>query len=127
MGRGRAQRPHQDRLKLRPLAIAVGWALVATIVWLSVTTTPPQIPIEQGDKFGHALAYGSAMFWFCQLYSRLGTRLAYAAGFIAMGIALEFVQRALGYRSFEVLDMLADAAGVAAGWLIALPMPRFLK
>jgi VanZ family protein len=97
------------------------------IVWLSVTTTPPQIPVEQGDKFGHVLAYGSAMFWFCQLYARLGTRLAYAAGFVAMGIALEFVQRALGYRSFEVLDMVADAAGVAAGWLIALPLPRLLK
>ena len=126
MGRGRAQRPHQARLKLRPLAVAFGWALVATIVWLSVTTTPPQIPVEQGDKFGHALAYGSAMFWFCQLYPRLGTRLAYAGGLVAMGIALEFVQRALGYRSFEVLDMIADAFGVALGWAAALALPPLL-
>lgn len=67
------------------------------------------------------------MFWFCQLYRNSWTRLGYAAGFIALGIALEFVQRALGYRSFEVADMIADGLGVLAGWAVALFVPRFLK
>jgi VanZ family protein len=112
---------------MRAIALAVGWALVAAIIWASVTHNPPQIPVEHGDKFGHLLAYGGVMFWFAQLYRRTPTRLAYAAGFIAMGVALEFVQRALGYRSFEVLDMVADAIGVLAGWSIALAMPPLLK
>jgi glycopeptide antibiotics resistance protein len=43
-----------------------------------------------------------------------------------MGVALEFAQGATGYRSFEVLDMAANAAGVALGWGLALLLPRLL-
>jgi VanZ family protein len=112
---------------MRALGLAIGWALVATIIWLSVTTRPIELGVAHGDKLGHLAAYGSAMFWFCQLYRQRATRSAYAAGFIAMGIALEFVQLGLGYRTFEVADMVADAVGVALGWLVALPVARLLK
>jgi glycopeptide antibiotics resistance protein len=66
------------------------------------------------------------MFWFCGLYRPLRVRAFYAAGFIAMGIALEFVQGWLGYRSFEVADMVANTAGVGLGWSVAL-MIRILR
>jgi hypothetical protein len=112
---------------MRALAIAVGWGLVAAIIWASVSQLAPQIPAPQGDKLGHLIAYGGAMFWFAQLYRGTRARLAYAAGFIAMGIALEFVQRALGYRSFEVLDMATDALGVGLGWGLALVLAPLLK
>jgi VanZ family protein len=114
-------------VKLRALWLAIGWGLVATIIWLSLTPRPPDIGIEHGDKLGHFGAYGVAIFWFCQIYPRRRTRVAYAAGFIAMGIALEFVQRATGYRTFEVLDMVADAIGVALGLAAAHAAPRLLK
>ena len=114
-------------MKLRALWLAIGWGLVATIVWLSVTPRPPDIGIEHGDKLGHFAAYGATMFWFCQLYPRWAARIAYAAGFIAMGIALEFVQRWLGYRSFEVLDMVADAVGVVLGLTAASVAAPLLK
>lgn len=107
--------------------LAVGWALVAVILWLSLTPQPPKIDFEQSDKLGHFIAYGSLMFWFCQLYGRTRTRLAYAAGFIAMGVAIEFVQGATGYRSFEVYDMVADALGVLLGWAAALASRPLLK
>jgi VanZ family protein len=112
---------------MRPVYLAMGWGLVAVIIWASVTHNPPQISVQHGDKIGHLLAYAGVMFWFSQLYLHTRTRLAYAAGFVALGIALEFVQRALGYRSFEVLDMVADAVGVLGGWAIALATPRLLK
>ena len=102
--------------KARIVAVAAGWARVAAIIWLSVTPAPIQTGIEQGDKLEHLAAYGTLMFWFCVLYRLLRVRAFYAAGFIAMGIALEFVQRWLGYRSFEVADMVANALGVLAGW-----------
>jgi len=114
-------------VKLRALWLAIGWGLVAAILWLSVTPRPPDLGVEHGDKLGHFLAYGAVTLWFGQLYPRLATRAAYAAGFIAMGIALEFVQRWLGYRSFEVLDMVADAIGVALGWTAASVVPQLLK
>jgi VanZ family protein len=59
------------------------------------------------------------MFWFAFLYRRTPTRCLYAIGFIAMGVAIEFIQPFTG-RNFEVADMAADAIGVAIGWGVAL-------
>ena len=83
--------------------------------------------MEQGDKFSHVLAYCVPMSWFANLYGKLQERWLLAAGFIAMGIALEFVQRWTGFRSFEVADMVAGALGVAVGWVAAPPrLPNYL-
>lgn len=90
--------------------------LCAAIVWLSLTPAPPRLELEHSDKLGHFLGYGLLMFWFGLLYSSRRTRLGYAAGFAAMGVALEFLQGALGFRTFELADMLANATGVALGW-----------
>jgi VanZ family protein len=106
--------------RLRPLGIALGWTWAAAIVWLSLMPSPPTIDMTQGDKLGHFLGYGVLMFWFCQLYRRWRTRLGYALGFVALGVSLEFAQRALGTRSYELYDMLANALGVALGWAAAL-------
>jgi VanZ family protein len=95
--------------------------MVAAIVWLSLTPAPPQVDIESGDKLGHLAGYGVLMFWFAQLYLR---RIPYAAGFIAMGIALELLQAWLGYRTLEALDMVANTAGVLLGWGLARLLPK---
>lgn len=107
-------------MRWRPLWLALGWALVGTIVWLSLTTSPVQIDVAQGDKLGHLAGYGTLMFWFAQLHERRDVRAAYAGGFALMGVALEFAQGALGYRTFEGFDMLANATGVLLGWALAL-------
>ncbi len=113
---------------MRRLTVGFGWLLVAVIIWLSLTPSPPSIDIgiAQIDKLEHFSAYGSLMFWFAQLYLRTPVRAAYAIGFVAMGIALEFIQAHVG-RDFEIADMVADAVGVAIGWAAALVVPlRFL-
>jgi VanZ family protein len=107
-------------LKFRILCVALGWLLVAAIVWLSLTPAPPSIDLPQGDKLGHFLGYGTLMFWFCQLYATRSTRILYATGFAAMGVTLEFIQGQLGYRTYEVFDMYANALGVLLGWALAL-------
>jgi VanZ family protein len=96
-----------------------GWLIVGAIVWLSVTPSPPDPGFEQGDKLEHVLAYGVLTFWFCQVYASPRTQLGIAVGFIAMGVGLEFVQGALVYRTYDELDMLANASGVIAGWAAA--------
>ena len=106
---------------MRTAGIAAGWAWAAAIVWLSLTPSPPQVDFSYSDKAGHLAAYGLLMFWFARLYT---SRAAYAAGFIAMGIALEFAQGALGFRTYEVLDMVANTIGVLMGWIAALLMGR---
>ena len=99
--------------------------MVAAVVWLSLTPEPPSLDFKESDKVGHFVAYGALMFWFSQLYQGRA-RLFYGAGFIAMGIGLEFVQGALGYRTYEVFDMYANALGVLLGWAAALVLPRAL-
>lgn len=106
-------------MKYRGLWTAAGWLIVAAIVWLSVMPSPPDPGIEYGDKLEHVLAYGVLMFWFCQLHAGRRARLAYAIGFAAMGVAFEFIQGALAYRSYEEFDMVANVLGVAAGWVVA--------
>lgn len=95
--------------------------LVALVVYLSLTPNPIEFPVEQGDKYEHVFAYATLMFWCAQIALGRSSRLGLAAGFVAMAIALEFAQRATGYRSFEIHDMEAGAAGVLLGWTLAPP------
>ena len=121
-------RTSEGTLRWRSVWQAIGALLVALVVYLSLTPDPITLPGADGDKSGHVLAYATLMFWFAQLDARLRRRIGWATTFVAMGIALEFVQRAIGYRSFEVLDMLAGACGVAVGWLAAPPrLPNLLR
>ncbi len=106
-------------MRYRRLWAVAGWLILGAIVWLSVMPDPPDPGIEQGDKLEHILAYGVLTFWFCQVHAAPRAQLAFAAGFIAMGVGLEFVQGALAYRTYDEIDMLANTTGVIAGWAIA--------
>jgi VanZ family protein len=109
----------------RRAGLAFGWAWAAAVVVLSLVPSPPHSGLDGGDKLGHFLAYAALTYWFGQFYFHR-TRAAYALGFVAMGIALEFAQGALGYRSLELADMAANTLGAAAGWAAAdlLPLRR---
>jgi len=108
-------------LRWLPLWLATGWLLVASIIYLSLTPAPPSIDVPEGDKLEHVLAYAVLMFWFAQMYYRTGPRLLFALGFVFLGIGLEFLQAFTDTRQFEIADMIADAAGIALGWIVAPP------
>jgi len=95
----------------------VGFALVALIIFLSLTSKPIQIGFHMGDKVAHGLGYGVVMGWFLQLYTGRGVRLLLALVFIAMGASLEFLQGLNPMRYFDWWDMLANAVGVILAWL----------
>ena len=109
----------------RPLWLAIGWALIASVVLLSLVSLPVSPPQAQSDKVGHVIAYAVLMFWFCQLYTRRRARFVLALALLGMGCGLEFVQHVVG-RSFEYQDMLANAAGIAAGWAAAPPRTPYV-
>lgn len=67
------------------------------------------------------------MFWFCQVYASGKARLMHGIAFLAMGVGLEFLQGMVGTREYDLVDMLANAAGVMSGWLAARLMPRLLR
>jgi VanZ family protein len=118
------------KLNIRPrqLWLVLGWLLILLVIVLSLAPVSIEVPVEEGDKFGHVAAYAALMLWFANLYETLTRRSMLAIGFVALGIALEFVQGWTGYRTFEVADMAADALGVAVGWALAPPrLPNFLQ
>jgi VanZ family protein len=104
------------------LWLAIGYALIALVIFLSVTSKPPlpDIDIPFIDKVGHLLAYFSMMAWFAQIYHAKKQRLSYALSFVALGVVMEFVQSFDPARMAEFADMVANASGV----LIALLMTR---
>jgi VanZ family protein len=109
------------------LWLTLGWLLVVAVIYLSLTPHPIEIDIEQGDKLGHILAYLTLMIWFAQLYRR-AMHVWWGLGFVALGVALEYVQGWTGYRDFDYFDMAADGIGVAAGWLLGgTPLARTLS
>ena len=76
----------------------------------------PDVP--GNDKWHHALAYFACMFLWAQCYLAPAQRLKLAIIFILMGALIECLQGLTDYRSFEWLDMLADAVGVILAWLV---------
>ena len=111
---------------MRKMLVAAGWGWAAAIVWLSLAPVQPILEVDHGDKAGHLAAYGLLMFWFAQLYIARASRMAHAAVFVAMGVGLEFLQGVLGYRTYDVADMAANAIGVALGWAAARMAPQLL-
>jgi len=97
----------------------VGAALVALVVYLSLTPPPIDAGRFEGVKTGHVLAYAVLMLWFAQLLAAGWARAATGLAFVAMGVGLEFAQGLTGYRTFAVSDMVDNAIGVAAGLVLA--------
>lgn len=98
------------------------------LVYRSLVPGPALQPPTHGDKLLHFSAYAVLMSWFSNICPALNHRIRLALGLLTLGIALEFAQRWTGYRTFDVADMTANAAGVAAGWLSAPPrLPNYLR
>jgi len=114
--------------RLHQLWLLVGWLLVLAIVYESLTPSPVELQVEQGDKFLHAAAYLVLMSWFSNIYEGARERLISAVGCVALGVAMEFAQLLTDTRTFEVTDMVAGATGVLIAWLLAPPrLPNYLK
>nr|PZN04959.1 MAG: VanZ family protein [Pseudomonadota bacterium] len=98
-----------------------GWLLVALVIIFSLIPSPPALDVRAGDKLQHLFAYALLMGWFAQLHRETRVRLRLAAAFVALGVALEFLQGLTSWRSYEGYDMAANAVGVLLGYLAAPP------
>lgn len=104
---------------VRQLWFTIGCCLVVLIVYLSLASGP-DVPMAHGlDKLGHALAYGTLMLWFAQLYVRPRWALV-ALACVLLGVVLEYLQGFTSYRTFSYVDMAANLAGVVVGLTLAL-------
>lgn len=107
------------RQPYRRIWLLLGWGMVVSVVVLSLI--PIEVDLsENRDKYAHFIAYGSMTFWFAMLFPGWARRIAIMVAFAAMGVAIEYLQRMTGYRTFDVADMAANAMGAGLGWALAL-------
>ena len=118
-----------QELKYKSLWLIIGFAMVAFVVYSSLTSSPPEITsFKISDKLMHVTGYFGLMGWFLQIYQQKNMQIILAVIFISMGVSLEFLQDLGGVRFFEFNDMLANSAGVLLAWsLVKTPFPKMLQ
>ena len=109
-----------SELRYRPLWIAIGFVLVALVIYLSLATEAPDPGRIEGVKSGHLTAYFVLMLWFGQIFRSWWQRLLIGLALTLMGIGLEYAQGMTSYRTFAYTDMRDNALGVVLGLAAAL-------
>jgi|HigsolmetaAR201D_1030396.scaffolds.fasta_scaffold01081_5 VanZ family protein len=100
--------------------LGLGWALVVSVIVVSLIPGQklPQVGIS--DKVEHALAYAMMTLWFTGMYPR-SSYLRVALGMFALGVAIEIAQALLPFgREMDVRDVIANTVGIAIGIAAAL-------
>lgn len=100
------------------------WAgRVAFLAALAAVTAGSLVPAQElpgpvlWDKAQHALGHGT-LYLLLRAGWPAAPRLRAAAGLLGYGILLELAQAATGYRTGDVLDVLANATGIALAALL---------
>ena len=95
----------------------------AVLLIFYFTTTPTEYEIAQtvNDKLSHALAFFGLSFLADFSFHREKFSLIKICPIITYGILIECVQYFLPYRSFSLLDIVGDIAGVVI-YVLLLPM-----
>ena len=75
--------------------------------------------ITVSDKILHAGSYFLLMIWFAGLYKR-NKHPWIALALLLLGIALDVLQLDTATRTFDLLDIAADAAGIALGLTLSM-------
>jgi VanZ family protein len=102
-------------------------ALAATLVVCLVPLPAMDAPVLRFDKLHHALGHALLAAWAAMLFMDRRTLLLAIAGLLLFGVAIEGLQALLPWRSAELLDIAANALGVALGAAIAAtPVARTL-
>ncbi len=97
----------------------IGHTLVIAMLVVSLLPAPRLIGVvPQGDKLGHALAFGALMLWYGQIYAGRRDRWRLALACVAFGLLIEILQAFVPYRSADWRDLAADALGVALSVLL---------
>ncbi|MGA2326241.1 MAG: VanZ family protein [Bryobacteraceae bacterium] len=106
------------------------WLLVLTAVITgsllpgAIAARIPLAAAHLTDKDAHFLMYALLALLSLLAFDRAPTGLMCAVGAVPLGVALEFAQRLVPGRSFEIGDMIANTLGVCAGLVLAALLRR---
>ncbi|PIK13998.1 VanZ family protein [Halobacteriovorax sp. JY17] len=102
-------------LKLQKIWLFIGLSYIAGIFYLCLRRSAPSTPpFEHFDKILHFSAYFFLMSYFTLILKKSSYKKVFIL-FVIMGILIEFLQLMTGYRSFELLDILANTTGLIVG------------
>ena len=93
--------------------LAFGGCVLAVLV-LALAPTDVPMPTTGWDKSNHLLAFSVMALLGQRAYP--GRTMAVLAGLLAYGVLIEVLQSFTPHRSADWHDVVADAAGLAAGW-----------
>ena len=103
------------------------WSIAIPIVIIGSLLPGDSLPIKAldrlhiNDKIEHFAAYAFLAF-LPTIHERWRFVVAAAIGAVMLGVVLEFGQLYLGWRDFELGDMVADAVGVCFGLVVGVPI-----
>lgn len=107
------------KLNLKSMWLVFGVIYIGAIFYYSLRYEKPSTPIfEHFDKILHFNAYLCLMGYFSLIYLKKN-HLKVLCTFIVMGVCIELLQIATGYRSFEFLDIIANTSGLICGGVIS--------
>lgn len=97
---------------------AVGWVLVALILYGTLAPSGDVPNLHVWDKLEHATAFFGVTFWFAGLIRR-SRYPALGAWMVLLGVAIEIAQGTMGFnRDMDIHDVYADATGIACALVL---------
>ena len=96
----------------RPVAIGGFWGSLLAVSMLCLVPSDSVYSPGVVDKVKHAIAYAAIAGFGFIAYPERHFWVPIAVGSVLWGIAIEFGQRLVPGRSFEIADMVANTAGV---------------
>jgi len=109
------------------IIFAISWLLIVTILLCIPGTRLPKIKWDDKllfDKWIHVLLFLILVLVWCRAYSKPHLKTIFITVTILSilyGIGMEIVQKYfIPFRSFDVADIIADAVGCIAGYLISM-------
>jgi VanZ family protein len=101
--------------------MTLGWLLVVGVCAGSLLPGSNMPALHVGDKVLHAGSYFLLMVWFAGLYERR-RHVFIALVLVLLGLALDALQGSVSRRSFDLLDVAANAGGIAVGWVVSVSL-----
>ena len=105
-------------MRYRNYWLAAAWLQVGVVILLGLLPAPPSLGLSFGDKLVHFIEFFVVMAWFGGLYETRGQWAAFA-GLALLGIGIELMQGLQLFRTFDIGDIVANLAGLVAGWWAA--------
>lgn len=106
------------RLPARAWRVALFALMLGGVAFAIRPLTPhvsPETWFPHADKLHHLWYFG--LLWWMGLKAGFRAAWPLALGLLAYGISIEFAQSLTVGRQAQGLDLVADSAGIAVGWL----------